>query len=162
MKYQIALAVALLISSGVSAETDSLKTFKAGDRVKASEVNANFALIKKMAEDAAQAAADAGSFDGLNDVYEGVTSDDALASSSDLRFGAQGESIKQVARPSQFRFSAQNSDDETVIPCSEDDPNCVITGGPRGSHLRWNAASPCGCAKFTPCQRFLSKGTDRG
>jgi len=128
MKYQTLICAVLIAPLIALAETETLKTFKAGERVKASEVNANFELIKKIADDAAQAAADAGSFDGLNDVYDGVTSDDAQASSSGMRFGAQGESIKQVARPSQFGFSAQNSDDDTVIPCSEDDPNCVITG----------------------------------
>ena len=128
MKYQTLICAALLTPLIALAETDTLKTFKAGDRVKASEVNANFELIKKIADDAAQAAADAGSFEGLNDVYQGVSSEDPQASSSNSRFGfSQSESMKEVARSSQSGFSALNSDGDAVIPCSEEDPNCVIT-----------------------------------
>ncbi len=127
IKFQKLIIAALFTLLIPLAETQTLRTFKAGDRVKASEVNANFELIKEIAEDAAQAAMDAGSFDGLNDVYEGITPSNSQTVNSGPRFGFESESIKEVAQSSQYGFSALNSDGSTVIPCSEEDPNCVIT-----------------------------------
>jgi hypothetical protein len=54
---------------------DSLTIFKAGDTVKAAEINANFELIRA-------AAADAVSFEGLEDVYEGIVSETEEVSST--------------------------------------------------------------------------------
>jgi hypothetical protein len=54
-----------MCASSLSAAEEALTIFKAGDKVKAAEINANFELLRA-------AAADAVSFEGLDDVYGGL------------------------------------------------------------------------------------------
>ena len=65
MRYlQIAAIILCMCASSLSAAEEALTIFKAGDKVKAAEINANFELLR--------AAADAVSFEGLDDVYGGL------------------------------------------------------------------------------------------
>jgi hypothetical protein len=111
-----------MCASSLSAAEEALTIFKAGDKVKAAEINANFELLRA-------AAADAVSFEGLDDVYGGVVSATAQASSSQSGISAQsalisGVEFKQVARGQ----NSVNARAATIIPCSAEDKSCVING----------------------------------
>jgi hypothetical protein len=96
MRYLQSLIVVCCTSLSLAAfAEDSLTIFKAGDTVKAAEINANFELLRA-------AAADAVSFEGLEDVYEGVVS--------------QTEEV------------SNNALTDAIVPCSAEDESCVITG----------------------------------
>ena len=63
MRYlQSAAIILCMFASSLSAAEEALTVFKAGDKVKAAEINANFELIRA-------AAADAGSYEGGNLKY---------------------------------------------------------------------------------------------
>ena len=123
MRYLQSAAIILCIcASSLSAAEEALTIFKAGDKVKAAEINANFELLRA-------AAADAVSFEGLDDVYGGVVSETVQASSSQSGISAQsdlmsGVEFKQVAG----RQNSVNALAETIIPCSAEDKSCVING----------------------------------
>ena len=123
MRYlQIAAIILCMCASSLSAAEEALTIFKAGDKVKAAEINANFELLRA-------AAADAVSFEGLDDGYGGVVSETVQASSSQSGISAQSDLIsgvefKQVAG----RQNSVNALAETIIPCSAEDKSCVING----------------------------------
>ncbi|MDA8702709.1 hypothetical protein N9M30_02005 [Pseudomonadales bacterium] len=123
MRYlQSAAIILCMCASSLSAAEEALTIFKAGDKVKAAEINANFELLRA-------AAADAVSFEGLDDVYGGVVSETVQASSSQSGISAQsdlmsGVEFKQVAG----RQNSVNALAETIIPCSAEDKSCVING----------------------------------
>ena len=93
----------LLISAGAAAE-EAIKTFKAGERVKAAEINANFQAIMDEVEAARAEIADAVSFEGLEDVYDGLEEEAEEAT------------------------SALESSAAAVVACSAEDTSCVIVG----------------------------------
>ncbi len=93
----------LLISAGAAAE-EAIKTFKAGERVKAAEINANFQAIMDEVEAARAEIADAVSFEGLEDVYGGLEEEAEEAT------------------------SALESSAAAVVACSAEDTSCVIVG----------------------------------
>ena len=105
MKYQIALAVALLISSGVYAETDTLKTFKAGDRVKAAEINGNFSSLDNKID----ALKESVTFDGLDDVFSGTAEEQAGTSAEAAAWDEMKQAYSVVRSPSSNWRSASSS-----------------------------------------------------
>lgn len=127
MRYlQRAAIILCMFASSLSAADEALTVFKAGDKVKAAEINANFELIRAAA---AKNAEDAVSFEGLSDVYLGVVSEPAQASGSQSQISAQaalmsGVELKQVAD----RQNSINALAEAIIPCSAEDESCVING----------------------------------
>jgi hypothetical protein len=100
----VGVAFFLSLQSVAVFAADALTEFKAGDRVKASEMNANFkALSDAIAEARSEAVV---SFDGLEDVYGGITE----------------EETTEVAAVS---LQAANA---AVVACSEEDETCQIVG----------------------------------
>jgi len=122
MRYlQSAAIILCMFASSLSAADEALTVFKAGDKVKAAEINANFEIIRA-------AAADAVSFEGLEDVYSGVVPESAEASGSQSQISEQaapmsGAEFTQLAD----RQNGINSAD-AIIPCSAEDASCVING----------------------------------
>ena len=123
MRYlQSAAIILCMFASSLSAAEKALTVFKAGDKVKAAEINANFDLVRA-------AAADAVSFEGLDDVYGGVVPEPAQASGSQSQISEQaalmsGVEFKQVAG----RQNSINALADAIIPCSAEDESCVISG----------------------------------
>ena len=123
MRYlQSAAIILCMFASSLSAAEEALTVFKAGDKVKAAEINANFELIRA-------AAADAVSFEGLDDAFGGLVSESAQASGSQSQISAQaalmsGVEFKQVAD----RQNSINALADAIIPCSAEDESCVING----------------------------------
>ena len=127
MRYlQSAAIILCMFTSCLSVAEETLKVFKAGDKVKAAEINANFELIRA----AALKAEEAVSFEGLSqDVYAGMISVAEQASSSQSQMSAEatpmsGVEFKQLAG----RQNGINALAEAIIPCSDEDKSCVITG----------------------------------
>ncbi len=85
MKYQIVLFSALLMSVSSHAETESLKTFKAGDRVKAAEMNSNFSTLDSKIDTLKESV----TFDGLDDVYSGTAETEAGGSEATSSFSVE-------------------------------------------------------------------------
>jgi hypothetical protein len=123
MRYlQSAAIILCMFASSLSAAEEALTVFKAGDKVKAAEINANFELVRA-------AAADAVSFEGLGDAFGGLLSESAQASGSQSQISAQaalmsGVEFKQVAD----RQNSINALADAIIPCSAEDESCVING----------------------------------
>jgi hypothetical protein len=115
MKYQIALFSALLMSVSVHAETESLKTFKAGDRVKAAEMNSNFSTL----ESRLNTLKDSVTLDGLDDIYSGTAETEAGGETSRLSVEASVYGAELQIRNT--RASTTNA------PCTEAN-GCVING----------------------------------
>jgi hypothetical protein len=105
MRYlQTLIVVCCTFLSLAAFAEDSLTVFKAGDRVKADEMNANFKTLADAIEEANEALADAVSFEGMEDVYGGLSEEEEEASNFLERATAD------------------------VVPCSESDTSCVING----------------------------------
>jgi hypothetical protein len=125
MRYlQSAAIILCMFASSLSAAEEALTVFKAGDKVKAAEINANFELIRA-------AAADAASYEGLSDAFQGglTSAEAAQASGSQSQISAQaalmsGVESKQVAD----RQNRINALADAIIPCSAEDESCVING----------------------------------
>ena len=125
MRYLQGAAIILcMFASSLSAAEEALTVFKAGDKVKAAEINANFELIRA-------AAADAASYEGLSDAFQGglTSAEAAQASGSQSQISAQaalmsGVESKQVAD----RQNRINALADAIIPCSAEDESCVING----------------------------------
>ena len=121
MRYLQGAAIILcMFASSLSAAEEALTVFKAGDKVKAAEINANFELVRA-------AAADAVSFEGLGDAFGGLLSESAEASGSQSQISEQaalmsGIEFKQVAD----RQNPINALADAIIPCSAEDESCVI------------------------------------
>ena len=80
MRYlQSAAIILCMFASSLSAAEEALTVFKAGDKVKAAEINANFELIRA-------AAADAVSFEGLDDAFGGLSLSPRKLPVHNLRF----------------------------------------------------------------------------
>ena len=120
MKYQIALAAALLMSSGVYAETDSLKTFKAGDRVKAAEINGNFTSLDNKIDVLKESV----TFDGLDDVFSGTAEEQAGTSAEAAAWDEMKQAYSRVRSPSSNLRSASSSSDAACTAAND----CVING----------------------------------
>ena len=115
MKYRILICAALLTPVIALAETESLQTFKAGDRVKAAEMNANFSTLEARIDTLKQSV----TFDGLDDIYSGTAETEAGSETSESLvqegvYGAQLGTLNAAA-------STNNT------PCTED-TGCVING----------------------------------
>ncbi len=105
MRYlQTLIVVCCTFLSLAAFAEDSLTVFKAGDRVKADEMNANFKTLADAIEEANEALADAVSFEGMEDVYGGLSEEEEEASNFLERATAD------------------------VVPCSESDTSCLING----------------------------------
>ena len=125
MRYlQSAAIILCMFASSLSAAEEALTVFKAGDKVKAAEINANFELIRA-------AAADAGSYEGLSDAFQGglTSAEPAQASGSQSQISAQaalmsGVESKQVADRQNSIYALADA----IIPCSAEDESCVING----------------------------------
>ena len=115
MKYRILICAALLTPVIALAETESLQTFKAGDRVKAAEMNANFSTLEARIDTLKQSV----TFDGLDDIYSGTAETEAGSETSESLvqegvYGAQLGTLNAAA-------STNNT------PCTEAN-GCVING----------------------------------
>jgi len=115
MKYRILICAALLTPVIALAETESLQTFKAGDRVKAAEMNANFSTLEARIDTLKQSV----TFDGLDDIYSGTAETEAGSETSESLvqegvYGAQLGTLNAAA-------STNNT------PCTEA-TGCVING----------------------------------
>ena len=115
MKYRTLICAALLTPVIALAETESLKTFKAGDRVKAAEMNANFSALEARIDTLKQSV----TFDGLDDIYSGTAETEAGSEASESLvqegiYGAQLGTLNAAA-------STNNT------PCTEAN-GCVING----------------------------------
>ena len=121
MRYlQSATFIMCMFASCLSTAEGSLTVFKAGDKVKAAEINANFELVRA-------AAADAVTFEGLDEVYGGVTTEDAQASSLNRGFYHNGTPDDVGKFKDVFsRQSQVNALGDSIVACSEDDTSCVI------------------------------------
>jgi hypothetical protein len=120
MKYQIALVAALLMSNSVYAETGSLKTFKAGDRVKAAEINGNFTSLDNKIDALKQSV----TFAGLDDIYSGTAEQQAGTSAEALAWDQMKQVYSQVRSPSSNLRSASSSSDAACTAAND----CVING----------------------------------
>ena len=120
MKYQIALVAALLMSNSVYAETDPLKTFKAGDRVKAAEINGNFTSLDNKID----ALKESVTFDGLDDIYSGTAEQQAGTSAEAMAWDQMKQVYSQVRSPSSNLRSASSSSDAACTAAND----CVING----------------------------------
>ena len=145
MRYlQSAAIILCMFASSLSAAEEALTVFKAGDKVKAAEINANFELVRA-------AAADAVSFEGLDDAFGGLVSESAQASGSQSQISAQaalmsGVELKQVA-------DMQNSINalaDAIIPRSAEDESCVISGN-KVTVKNMGAERPNSVAKIGIC-----------
>ena len=123
MRYaQTLIAVCCTSLSLAAFAEDSLTIFKAGDTVKAAEINANFELIRA-------AAADAVSFEGLEDVYAGVVSQTEEGSSSQAQSSVPAPLMRALESDREALFNnSGNAATDAIIPCSAEDKSCVITG----------------------------------
>ena len=147
MRYlQSAAIILCMFASSLSAAEEALTVFKAGDKVKAAEINANFELIRA-------AAADAASYEGLSDAFQGglTSAEAAQASGSQSQISAQvalmsGVELKQVA-------DMQNSINalaDAIIPRSAEDESCVISGN-KVTVKNMGAERPNSVAKIGIC-----------
>ncbi len=120
MKYQIVLFSALLMSVSLHAETESLKTFKAGDRVKAAEMNSNFSTLDSKIDTLKESV----TFDGLDDVYSGTAETEAGGSEATSSFSVE---VGVYGPELQGRSTSSTTAITTNTPCTEAN-GCVING----------------------------------
>ena len=117
MKYQTLIFTALLTPLIALAETESLKTFKAGDRVKASEMNSNFSTLESKIDTLKQSV----TFDGLDDVYSGTAENEAGGGETTRGFSVEAGVYGAELRGRSTTASTTNT------PCTEAN-GCVING----------------------------------
>jgi hypothetical protein len=123
MRYLQTLIVVCCTSLSLAAfAEDSLTIFKAGDTVKAAEINANFELIRA-------AAADAVSFEGLEDVYQGIVSETEEVSSTQAQSSVPTPLMSGLEPDREALMNnSVNAITDAIVPCSAEDESCVITG----------------------------------
>jgi len=121
MRYlQTLIGACCIVFSSWAAAEEAIKVFEAGERVKAAEINANFQVLLDEITQARAEIADAVSFEGIEDVYNGLddSSDgDAATAQFNARSGLKslpGSTLKPTA--------------SSVVACSEEDTSCVIVG----------------------------------
>ena len=111
----LGFAVFLGVQSFAVLAADELTEFKAGDRVKAAEMNANFSTLESRLDTLNKSV----TFDGLDDIYSGTAETEAGGEASGLsvQAGVYGAELK--------RFNTTAS--TTNTPCTEAN-GCVING----------------------------------